>query len=110
MNQFSNLINDRIEAMRRKLQDTSRRKPNRDGFQLQITSILNQYLGKEVMKLWKLDWPLYDDKQICHFLVTGANKPVYVAHEGKEEFFVRKEGSSQPLSRAESDAWNRGRF
>ena len=27
MNQFSNLINDRIEAMRRKLQDTSRRNP-----------------------------------------------------------------------------------
>ena len=27
MNQFSNLINERIEAMRRKLQDTSRRNP-----------------------------------------------------------------------------------
>lgn len=27
MNRFSNLINERIEAMRRKLQDTSRRNP-----------------------------------------------------------------------------------
>ena len=52
----------------------------------------------------------YDDKQICHVEVTRANKPVYVISEGKEEFFVRKEGSSQPLSRAEEHEWNKGRF
>jgi len=38
------------------------------------------------MKLWKLDWPVYDDKQICHVQVTSANKPVYVIKEDKEEF------------------------
>ncbi|NRP28787.1 MULTISPECIES: DUF262 domain-containing protein [unclassified Aliiroseovarius] len=86
------------------------KKADRDGFQLHLGNILDSYLGKDVMKLWKLDWPLYDDKQICHVQVTRANKPVYVTHEGKEEFFVRKEGSSQPLSRAEEHEWNRGRF
>lgn len=86
------------------------KKPHRDGFQLHLSNLLDSYLGKEVMKLWKLDWPIYDDKQICHVKVTAANKPVYVTHEGKEEFFVRKEGSSQPLSRAEEHEWNRGRF
>jgi len=59
---------------------------------------------------WTLDWPSYDDKQICNVQVARANKPVYVTSEGKEEFFVRKEGSSQPLSRAEEHEWNRGRF
>ena len=38
------------------------------------------------------------------------NKPVYVAYEGKEEFFVRKEGSSQPLSRAEEHIWAKDRW
>lgn len=86
------------------------KKPDRDGFQLHLGNILDAYLGKDVMKLWKLDWPLYDDKQLCHVQVTRANKPVYVTYEGKEEFFVRKEGSSQPLSRAEEHEWNKGRF
>ena len=85
-------------------------KNDRDGFQLHIANIFDKYLGKDVMKLWKLNWPSYDDKQICHVDVTRANKPVYVISEGKEEFFVRKEGSSQPLSRAEEHEWNKGRF
>lgn len=83
---------------------------DRDGFQPQLGNILDPYLGKDVMKLWKLDWPLYDDKQICHMQITRAHKPVYVTSEGKEEFFVRKEGSSQPLSRAEEHEWNNGPF
>lgn len=85
-------------------------KKDRDGFQLHLANIFDKYLGKEVMKLWKLDWPSYDDKQICNVQVARANKPVYVTSEGKEEFFVRKEGSSQPLSRAEEHEWNKGRF
>lgn len=85
-------------------------KKDRDGFQLHTANIFDKYLGKDVMKLWKLNWPTYDDKQICHVEVTRANKPVYVISEGKEEFFVRKEGSSQPLSRAEEHEWNKGRF
>ncbi|MHA6263694.1 GmrSD restriction endonuclease domain-containing protein [Arenibacterium sp. CAU 1754] len=85
-------------------------KKDRDGFQLHIANIFDKFLGKDVMKLWKLNWPTYDDKQICHVEVTRANKPVYVISEGKEEFFVRKEGSSQPLSRAEEHEWNKGRF
>ena len=85
-------------------------KPDRDGFQLHLSNILDKYLGKEVMKLWKLDWPIYDGKQICHVKVTASNKPVYVAYEGKEEFFVRKEGSSQPLSRAEEHIWAKDRW
>ena len=85
-------------------------KKDRDGFQLHIANIFDKFLGKDVMKLWKLNWPTYDEKQICHVEVTRANKPVYVISEGKEEFFVRKEGSSQPLSRAEEHEWNKGRF
>ena len=86
------------------------KKPDRDGFQLHLGNILDAYLGRDMMKLWKLDWPLYDDKQICQVQVIRANKPVYVTSEGKEEFFVRKEGSSLPLSRAEEHEWSMGRF
>ena len=89
---------------------TLSKKKNRDGFQLHIASIFDKYLGKDVMRLWKLDWPTYDDQQICHVQVTRANKPVYVTSEGNQAFFVRKEGSSQPLSRAEEHEWNKGRF
>jgi hypothetical protein len=85
-------------------------KLNQDGFQLHLSNLLDKYLGRDVMKLWKLDFPIFDDKVICHVKVTGSNKPVFVIHEGKEEFFVRKEGSSQPLNRAEQHEWSKGRW
>ena len=103
-------VDDHGNAIWLDLDYSTLKKTDRDGFQLHLGNILDSYLGKDVIKLWKLDWPIYDDKQICHVQVTRANKPVYVTHEGKEEFFVRKEGSSQPLSRAEEHEWNRGRF
>lgn len=103
-------VDDHGNAIGLDLDYSTLKKPDRDGFQLHLGNILDSYLGKDVMKLWKLDWPLYDDKQLCHVQVTRANKPVYVTYEGKEEFFVRKEGSSQPLSRAEEHEWNKGRF
>ena len=103
-------VDDQQNALGLELDYGTLKKTDRDGFQLHLSNLLDSYLGKEVMKLWKLDWPSYDDKQICHLRVTAANKPVYVTYEGKEEFFVRKEGSSQPLSRAEEHAWNKDRF
>lgn len=103
-------VDDHQNAIGLDLDYGTLKKPDRDGFQLHIANLLDSYLSKEVMKLWKLDWPIYDDKQICQVKVTAANKPIYVIHEGKEEFFVRKEGSSQPLSRAEEHAWNKDRF
>lgn len=89
-------VDDHGNAIGLDLDYSTLKKTDRDGFQLHLGNILDSYLGKDVIKLWKLDWPIYDDKQICHVQVTRANKPVYVTHEGKEEFFVRKEGSSQP--------------
>ncbi|MCY4462095.1 MAG: DUF262 domain-containing protein [Albidovulum sp.] len=103
-------VDDHRNAIGLELDYGTLSKTDRDGFQLHLANILDKYLGQDVMKLWKLDWPSYDDKQICHVQVTRANKPVYVTSEGKEEFFVRKEGSSQPLSRAGEFEWNRGRF
>lgn len=103
-------VDDHRNAIGLELDYGTLTKKDRDGFQLHLANILDKHLGKDVMKLWKLDWPDFDDKQICHVRVTKANKPVYISSEGKEEFFVRKEGSSQPLSRAEEHEWNKGRF
>jgi hypothetical protein len=103
-------VDDKQNALGLDLDYGTLKKPDLDGFQLHLGNLLNSYIGKEVMKLWKLDWPIYDDKQICHVKVTAANKPVYVTYEGKEEFFVRKEGSSQPLTRAEEHAWGKDRW
>jgi len=83
---------------------------DRDGFQLHITNLLNKYLTKKVLKLWKLEFPYFDEKQICLVKVTSSNGPVFVMYEGKEEFFVRKEGSSQPLNRLEQHEWSKDRW
>jgi hypothetical protein len=103
-------VDDHQNALGLELDFGTLSKPDRDGFQLHLSNILDKYLGKEVIKLWSLDWPIYDDKLICLVKVTAGNKPVYVSYEGKEEFFVRKEGSSQPLTRPQEHEWNKGRF
>ncbi len=86
------------------------KKADRDGFQLHISNLLDKYLGKEVMKLWKLEFPHFDEKQICLVKVTPSNRPVIVSYEGKEDFFVRKEGASQPLNRSEQHEWSKDRW
>ena len=43
--------------------------------------------------------------------VFASGKPVYVKYEGKEAYYVRAEGSSEPLSRLEEHEWkNRNSF
>lgn len=86
------------------------KKADRDGFQLHISNLLDKYLGKEVIKLWKLEFPKFDGKEICFVKVTSSNRPVFVTYEGKEDFFVRKEGSSIPLNRAEQHEWSKDRW
>lgn len=39
-----------------------------------------------------------------------VNRPVFVTYEGKEDFFVRKEGYSMPLNRAEQHEWSKDRW
>ncbi|MDV7144754.1 DUF262 domain-containing protein [Tropicimonas sp. TH_r6] len=103
-------VDDHRNSLGLKRDYSTLKKADRDGFQLHLSNILDKYLGREVMKLWNLSFPTYDNKQICQVSVRPSNRPVFVTFEGKESFFVRKEGSSQPLNRAEQHEWSKDRW
>ncbi|MDX9913683.1 MAG: ATP-binding protein [Candidatus Moranbacteria bacterium] len=73
-------------------------KKNKDGFLLQLTQIINQYLGKEFYHY--IDWRIIeiDGADICIVEILPSDIPAYLNNENNNEFFVRKSSSSQPLN------------
>jgi hypothetical protein len=73
------------------------KKKNSDGFILHLVQILNNYLGKEYSAFLSANIIHFKGKDICRIEVLPSNKPVYVLHDGQEEFFLRALASTQPM-------------
>src|SRR3989339_2242588 len=76
---------------------------NKDGFLLQLTQVINQYLGKEFNQYVSVRIIKIDDKEICLVNVASSAMPVYLKSVGKEEFYIRASASSQPMSIREAN-------
>lgn len=83
------------------------KKGDTDGFDLKLTEVVSNYIGKTYMSYLKVSFPVLDDKTVCWIEIGKSGKPVFVKHEGKEEFYVRNGGSSAPLSRAEQSEYEK---
>lgn len=70
------------------------KKKDEDGFQLRITEIISQYLGKELAQLVKVEFKEVDDKKIALFNIKVSDDPVYVKDS---DFFIRTGNSTQKL-------------
>lgn len=78
-----------------------------DGFELHLIEVIKKYIGAEYSSHYRITFPTHDEKVICHIRISKCSKPVFTAHEGKEDFFVRSGCSSQPLSREEQSAYEK---
>lgn len=78
---------------------------NKDGFLLQLTQVINQYLGKEFNQYVSVKIANINGKEVCVVMVTGSAMPVYVQNAGKEEFYIRASASSQPMSIREANEY-----
>lgn len=78
-----------------------------DGFELQLIEVIKKYIGTEFSSHFKISFPEYDKKNICHIIISKSSKPVFVSFEGKEDFFIRSGCSSQPLSREEQSVYEK---
>jgi hypothetical protein len=78
---------------------------NSDGFLLQLTQIVNQYLGKEYNQSIHPKMIDIDGMQICVVKVVSSIRPVFVKNLDKDEFYIRASASSQPLSVKESNSY-----
>lgn len=82
------------------------KKPDIDGFELQLIEIIKQYIGAAyISSHLKITFPAHNGKNICLIKVSKSGEPVFTQFEGKEDFFIRAGCSSQPLSRAEQSKY-----
>jgi hypothetical protein len=79
------------------------KKPNLDGFQQSLRTLLNNGLGTDVATRIGIEFPLVDGVQVCEMSAPASSDPVWVKHEGKEKvFFVRSGNTTQPLDGEEA--------
>lgn len=83
---------------------------NKDGFLLQLTQIINQYLGKEFHQYTIIKVIPIKGKEVCVVEVAKSKIPVFLKNGGKEEFYIRASASSQPMSIREANEYIRTHF
>jgi len=84
---------------------------NVDGFLLQLTQVINDYLGKENHQFVDVVVMEINSGLICLVDVARSPDPVFVKNkDGKEEFYIRSLASSQPLSIREANEYIRNHW
>lgn len=78
-----------------------------DGFELHFRQVIKKYLGENFEKYIKITFPKVDEKEICIVKILKSEKPVFVKHEGNEQFFVRNGNASIPKSRQEQSEYEK---
>lgn len=73
------------------------KKKNSDGFIIHLTQILNNSLGKENSAFASLKIIKFKSEDVCRIDVVPADKPVYVACNNQQEFFIRASATTQPM-------------
>jgi hypothetical protein len=82
-------------------------KPNADGFELHLRQVIKKYLGEYFEKYIQISFPKVEDKEICVVKIMKSGKPVFVKHEGEEQFFVRNGNASIPKTRQEQSEYEK---
>jgi len=83
------------------------RKPDRDGFELPLTNLLNSAYGKDCSVFLHIVFHRLGDKEICEVQVEPANRPIFATDEKGQHLFIRSNNQTVALSMEES--WNYSR-
>lgn len=85
-------------------------KKNRDGFLLQLTQTLNNYLGKQHCQYSHISIITIQDRDICVIEIEPSGIPVYVRNGNIDEFYVRSSATAQPMSVREANEYIKTHF
>lgn len=83
---------------------------NADGFRLKFVELTDTYLGKAVHQLIDIKIETIEGKDVCILTVEPSDQPIYLKHDGVEEFFVRVASVSQKLGMADAHSYISKRF
>ena len=82
-------------------------KKNVDGFELRLRQIIRGYLGSYFEKDIKINFLEINNKEICLVEIGKSPYPVFVKHQGEQEFFVRIGNASVPKTRKEQSEYEK---
>ena len=103
-------VNDKGEAVGLIDDINTLKKGDRDAFLLQLTEVIKKYISVEHHKHIKPTFPTIDGTEICRVAVAKSSKPVFISHEGRDDFFIRSNCSSTPLSREDQSVYEKQRW
>src|SRR6185436_14706209 len=86
-------------------------KPNKDGFETLLWTLLTGTYGKEFSPLLRIDFPQIGGMEICRISVKPSHKPVYVPDgSGGRDFYIRSGNSSRKLNTEEAIEYSKVRW
>ena len=72
---------------------------------MQLTQIINMYLGKEFNQYVTIKIVEIESKDVCVVEIANSAMPVFLKDNNKEEFYIRASASSQPMSIREANEY-----
>jgi hypothetical protein len=79
------------------------KKPDEDGFQLKITEVVSNYIGKEFAQLVQCSFEEKENKKIALVHVKrSVDEPTHATRNNEPKFFIRTNNSTQQLNMKES--------
>jgi hypothetical protein len=84
------------------------KKPDRDGFELHLTTLLLNAYGKDCTAFLHITFHELQGKEICEVAVKAANRPIFVNDEKGQQLYIRANNQTLPLNLEE--AWNYSRI
>lgn len=72
-------------------------KKNKDGFELQLTEVINRYIGKEYRKYLVVEFENIQGKDICFIEIYKSSGPVFLEKDKIKTFVIRSGNRTQTL-------------
>lgn len=85
-------------------------KGGRDGFELHLTQLLLDRLGRDLAPCLKVSFHDLGGKDVCRVVITRSPRPVLVQEGRNEIFYLRTGNSTRQLSLSEALAYQRRRW
>ena len=86
------------------------RKPNRDGFENWLTTLLLGEFGKDVSPLIRLTFHDIDGKDVCQMAFKPSPRPIFVKDGINEHLYIRTGNSTRLLTSREAVEYSKHRW
>jgi type I restriction enzyme R subunit len=80
----------------------SLRNGNRDKFELHLNQLFMSKIGKEYIQFVRVSFEKINGKDVCLVTIRPSNKPAYLKHGDKEEFYARTGNATNAFTLSEA--------